>query len=226
VLLEVVRAQRDGALVLGECGLVEPDRRLDRLRGAVGPPPLARFLERRPACIRQAGKSERKPGVLRHRALECRDGALEIAGDVLPRQERAAGSEVLGGVHRRGRVAVEPCAFAGVHRHVQGVRHVSGRAALQPEHLGAGTGGTDGSSARTRGVGPASACIERSAAVAPEADLDPPGEYRVKNPGLQALHGEARRLVWELGRVRFEHVRREFNAHADRLANEAMDGKK
>ena len=52
------------------------------------------------------------------------------------------------------------------------------------------------------------------------------GEYKVKNPGLQALHGEARRLVWELGRVRFEHVRRELNAHADRLANEAMDGQK
>jgi ribonuclease HI len=52
------------------------------------------------------------------------------------------------------------------------------------------------------------------------------GEYKVKNPGLQALHGEARRLVWELGRVRFEHVRRELNADADRLANEAMDGKK
>jgi ribonuclease HI len=52
------------------------------------------------------------------------------------------------------------------------------------------------------------------------------GEYKVKNAGLQALHGEARRLVWELGRVRFEHVRREFNAEADRLANEAMDGKK
>jgi probable phosphoglycerate mutase len=51
------------------------------------------------------------------------------------------------------------------------------------------------------------------------------GEYKVKNPGLQALHGEARRLVWELGRVRFEHVRREFNADADRLANEAMDKK-
>ena len=49
------------------------------------------------------------------------------------------------------------------------------------------------------------------------------GEYKVKNPGLQALHGEARRLVWELGRVRFEHVRRELNADADRLANQAMD---
>ena len=52
------------------------------------------------------------------------------------------------------------------------------------------------------------------------------GEYKVKNPGLQALHGEARRLVWDLGRVRFEHVCRELNTEADRLANEAMDGKK
>jgi ribonuclease HI len=52
------------------------------------------------------------------------------------------------------------------------------------------------------------------------------GEYKVKNPGLQMLHGEARRLVWELGRVRFEHVRREANTHADRLANEAMDEQK
>jgi len=52
------------------------------------------------------------------------------------------------------------------------------------------------------------------------------GEYRVKNPGLQALHAEARRLVWQLGHVRFEHVRREANSEADRLANEAMDGEK
>jgi len=52
------------------------------------------------------------------------------------------------------------------------------------------------------------------------------GEYRVKNAGLQALHAEARRLVAGLGRVRFEHVRREANTHADRLANEAMDDEK
>ena len=52
------------------------------------------------------------------------------------------------------------------------------------------------------------------------------GEYKVKNPGLQPLHAEARRLAAGLRRVRYEHVRREFNTHADRLANEAMDGKK
>jgi len=49
------------------------------------------------------------------------------------------------------------------------------------------------------------------------------GVYRVKNPGLQPLYEEARRLAAGIGRVTFEHVRREFNADADRLANEAMD---
>ena len=49
------------------------------------------------------------------------------------------------------------------------------------------------------------------------------GEYRVKHPGLQPLYEEARRLARRIGRVTFEHVRREFNKDADRLANEAMD---
>ena len=49
------------------------------------------------------------------------------------------------------------------------------------------------------------------------------GEYRVKNPGLQTLYEQARVLVRQIGRVRFEHVRRELNKEADRLANEAMD---
>jgi len=49
------------------------------------------------------------------------------------------------------------------------------------------------------------------------------GEYRVKHPGLQPLHEEARSLARQIGRVTFEHVRREFNKDADRLANEAMD---
>jgi ribonuclease HI len=49
------------------------------------------------------------------------------------------------------------------------------------------------------------------------------GEYRVKNPGLQPLYEEARELARQIGRVTFEHVRREFNKDADRLANEAMD---
>jgi ribonuclease HI len=49
------------------------------------------------------------------------------------------------------------------------------------------------------------------------------GEYRVKNPGLLPLYEEARSLMKQIGRVKFEHVRREFNKDADRLANEAMD---
>ena len=49
------------------------------------------------------------------------------------------------------------------------------------------------------------------------------GNYKVRNPGLQPLHARARLLVHELGRVAFEHVPRESNTHADRLANAAMD---
>ena len=50
------------------------------------------------------------------------------------------------------------------------------------------------------------------------------GNYKVKHPGLQPLHARARLLAREIGRVTFEHVRREANKHADRLANTAMDG--
>lgn len=49
------------------------------------------------------------------------------------------------------------------------------------------------------------------------------GIYRVKNAGLVPLYEEARRLVRDVGHVTFEHVRRELNKDADRLANEAMD---
>jgi ribonuclease HI len=49
------------------------------------------------------------------------------------------------------------------------------------------------------------------------------GEYRVKNPGLQPLYQQARTLAIGLDRIVFEHVRREQNKDADRLANLAMD---
>jgi ribonuclease HI len=49
------------------------------------------------------------------------------------------------------------------------------------------------------------------------------GNYKVKNPGLQPLYAKARLLANEIGRVTFEHVGRAHNAHADRLANTAMD---
>ncbi len=49
------------------------------------------------------------------------------------------------------------------------------------------------------------------------------GEYKVKHPGLQPLYVRARLLAVEIGDVRFEHVRREFNKEADRLSNLGMD---
>jgi probable phosphoglycerate mutase len=49
------------------------------------------------------------------------------------------------------------------------------------------------------------------------------GNYKVKNPGLQPLHAKAQLLTHEIGNVSFEHVGRAKNAHADRLANTAMD---
>src|SRR5262249_20003214 len=49
------------------------------------------------------------------------------------------------------------------------------------------------------------------------------GNYKVKNAGLIPLHARARLLAHEIGSVTFEHVGRAKNAHADRLANAAMD---
>ena len=49
------------------------------------------------------------------------------------------------------------------------------------------------------------------------------GEYRVKNAGLQPLFQEASVLARHLDRIVYEHVRREQNKDADRLANTAMD---
>jgi ribonuclease HI len=49
------------------------------------------------------------------------------------------------------------------------------------------------------------------------------GRFKVKHPGLQPLYARARLLAHEIGRVTFEHVGRGHNAHADRLANLAMD---
>ena len=49
------------------------------------------------------------------------------------------------------------------------------------------------------------------------------GEYRVKNRDLQTLFFEASRAARDVGRVSYEHVRREHNELADRLVNEALD---
>lgn len=49
------------------------------------------------------------------------------------------------------------------------------------------------------------------------------GNYKVRNAGLVTLHGQARLLASRVGRVSYEHVPRELNREADRLANRAMD---
>ena len=49
------------------------------------------------------------------------------------------------------------------------------------------------------------------------------GVYKVKHEGLKPLYGRARLLESRIGRVTYEHVRRELNQDADRLANLAMD---
>ncbi len=49
------------------------------------------------------------------------------------------------------------------------------------------------------------------------------GEYRVKKPELKVLHSQAMRLAQKFESFNIRHVPRGTNAHADRLANEAID---
>jgi ribonuclease HI len=49
------------------------------------------------------------------------------------------------------------------------------------------------------------------------------GRFRVKDPTLRRLHEEARRLIAGFDEVALEHVPRELNAEADRLANQGVD---
>lgn len=49
------------------------------------------------------------------------------------------------------------------------------------------------------------------------------GRFKVKHPGLQPLHAKATLLAHEVGRVTYEHIRRELNEEADRLSNLGMD---
>ena len=49
------------------------------------------------------------------------------------------------------------------------------------------------------------------------------GEYRVKNEALRDLSIRASRLARQVGKVSYTAVRREHNALADRLVNEALD---
>jgi ribonuclease HI len=49
------------------------------------------------------------------------------------------------------------------------------------------------------------------------------GRFRVKTAHLRPLHDRVRELVRAFDRVDFEHVRRERNVEADRLANQGVD---
>lgn len=51
------------------------------------------------------------------------------------------------------------------------------------------------------------------------------GVYKVKHPDMIPLHREARSLMGAFEAVSLDHVRREQNREADRLANQAMDEK-
>jgi probable phosphoglycerate mutase len=49
------------------------------------------------------------------------------------------------------------------------------------------------------------------------------GQYRVNSPELRPLYEEAKRRITQLQRFQIQHVLRDKNKHADRLANVAMD---
>lgn len=49
------------------------------------------------------------------------------------------------------------------------------------------------------------------------------GRYKVKNAGMKALHEEVKRALRSFDSWTIRHVRRENNADADRLVNEALD---
>jgi probable phosphoglycerate mutase len=49
------------------------------------------------------------------------------------------------------------------------------------------------------------------------------GQYRVNSPELRPLYEDARRRIAQLEGFQIQHVLREKNRHADRLANAAMD---
>jgi len=50
------------------------------------------------------------------------------------------------------------------------------------------------------------------------------GEYKVKDATLRELHAEVKRALAPFTSWTIRHVRRELNAEADRLVNEALDG--
>jgi ribonuclease HI len=52
------------------------------------------------------------------------------------------------------------------------------------------------------------------------------GQYKVKEAELKTLHDEVTGQIGSFLEVNFHHVPRTKNRHADRLVNEALDGKR
>jgi ribonuclease HI len=50
------------------------------------------------------------------------------------------------------------------------------------------------------------------------------GRYKVKDAALRDLHAQVKKALEPFDRWSIRHVRREQNAEADRLVNEALDG--
>jgi ribonuclease HI len=50
------------------------------------------------------------------------------------------------------------------------------------------------------------------------------GEYKVKDATMRELHTQVKQALRDFDRWSIRHVRREQNAEADRLVNEALDG--
>lgn len=51
------------------------------------------------------------------------------------------------------------------------------------------------------------------------------GEYKVKNAGIKPLHAEVLQELGPFEEWKIDHVRREQNAEADMLVNDALDGR-
>jgi ribonuclease H / adenosylcobalamin/alpha-ribazole phosphatase len=76
--------------------------------------------------------------------------------------------------------------------------------------------------------------LRAAAGIAPGADVEVrmdsklvveqmSGRWQIKHPAMRPLAAQARQAAGALGRVSYTWVPRSRNAHADRLANEAMD---
>ena len=52
------------------------------------------------------------------------------------------------------------------------------------------------------------------------------GTYKVKHPNMKKLYNEVKELITEFENIKFVHIPRNKNTHADSLANKAMDSVK